>query len=85
MNLIIRDFPDDLADWLKKTTGSATLSKAVLTATNDHHWIMIQNQDLSSEVLRLRNEIDRLQALIESARTAAYQLVERTSQTELRV
>lgn len=84
MNLIIRDFPDALADQLKQKTSSATLSKAVLTVVKDHHCLMMQNEDLTLEVDRLQAEVNRLRSVIEGAREAAVQLFERTSQTELR-
>lgn len=85
MNLIIREFPDTLADQLKRLTSSATLSKAVLTVAERHRFLLIQNEDLTVEVDRLQAEVSRLRAVIEGARSAASQLVERTSQTELRV
>lgn len=85
MNLIIREFPDLVADRLKFVTGSSTLSKAVLKVTSDYFEVLDENSKNKALLEQQRAEIQRLERLIEGARSAAGQLLERTSQTELRV
>lgn len=85
MNLIIREFPDNLADRIKGMTGFSTLSKAVLCVAGEHEHLVAENNRLHAELERQRAELRELQGVIEGARQAAVQLFERTSQTELRV
>lgn len=85
MNLIIRDFPDALADRIKGICQSSTLSKAVLHVSAAYERLLDQNNRLAQTVADQQAEIRRLEGVIEGARSAAGQLLERTSQTELRV
>lgn len=85
MNLIIRDFPDGLADRIKGIARSSTLSKAVLAVTSDHERLLEENARLRQKLADQQAENLRLERVIEGARAAAVQLFERTSQTEFRV
>lgn len=84
MNLLIRDFPDALADRIKDIARSSTLSKAVLSVASDHERLLEENARLRQKLAAQEAENQRLERVIEGARAAAVQLFERTSQTELR-
>lgn len=83
MHLIIREFPDDLVDVLKESTGAAAASKAVTTAA----FAYVSQRD---EIARLRLRVAELETalrvqrqVIEGARSAAAILLEHTAQGDL--
>lgn len=83
MLLKITDFPDGLAESLKLQTNQGTASKAVFLAALSYipHIDEIASLRSHSELQAI--EIQRLRNLIEQARFAAAQLVDKTSQGDL--
>ena len=76
----ILDADHQLVDALKKSTGMATASKAFLSAAQDHEILRAQVGDLLAENASLRRKILIANAVIENARSAAAQLLDKTSQ-----
>lgn len=79
----ISDFPDDLAAMLKDSTAEATASKAVMTAC---YAFVSQRSEISmlrSRLALVEAQLERKQALIDSARNAAAQLLDNTGQMDL--
>lgn len=80
--LIKFDADADLADRLKAHYGQRVASKAFAMAAEDSWDLYCKNNELHDVIDAQRLEIRRLQAIIEQARSAAAQLLERTAQTD---
>lgn len=84
MNILIRDeFPDQLADDLKRHFRINTASKAVLRACMNFLPHVDRVGQLEREIADLHMVIKRQQQVIEGARSAAALLLERTGQGDL--
>lgn len=74
---------DDLADALKAHYCQRVASKAFSMAAADALGLAQSNQELHDVIYSQRIEIRRLQGIIEQARGAAAQLLEKTGQGDL--
>lgn len=84
MNILIRDeFPDQLAEDLKRHFGIKTASQAVLRACMNFLPHVEKVKRLEAEVLQLRESLDRQAQVLEGARSAAALLLEKTGQKEM--
>ncbi|QYW05704.1 hypothetical protein [Phage blackswan219-6] len=83
MLLKISEFPDELAEQLKGLTGANVASKAVLNASIMYPRLVLDLQDASCQIQECHDEIHRLRAIIEGARSAAALLLEKTGQGDL--
>jgi hypothetical protein len=83
MLIKLLDFPDDLADSLKVCTGEATASKSVFRAASRYITLLDDAHQMASDLSTARLEIARLKLIIENARFAAHQMLDRTAQAEL--
>lgn len=79
----ITDFPDELVSDLKLSTGQNTASKAVYFAASNYAQLATENTQLGFDCVELQLEIERLKAIIESARSASAALLECVSQADL--
>lgn len=83
--LIKFEADDGLAEALKAHYGQRVASKAFSAAADDALGLARSNQELHDVIDSQRIEIRRLQDIIERARSAAAQLLEKTSQGDLLV
>lgn len=79
----ITDFPDGLADLLRRLTSQATASKAVLVAASAYPTLVDDLAQSDMQIEHLETEILRLRSIIEGARCAAALLLEKTAQGDL--
>lgn len=79
----ITDFPDGLADLLRRLTSQATASKAVLVAASAYPTLVDDLAQSDMQIEHLETEILRLRSIIEGARSAAALLLEKTAQGDL--
>ncbi len=79
----ITDFPDGLADLLRRLTSQATASKAVLVAASAYPTLVDDLAQSDMQIEHLETEILRLRLIIEGARSAAALLLEKTAQGDL--
>jgi len=83
MLIKLSDFDDDLAERLKSRTGQSTGSKAVLEAANQYLPLLLKLDHRDREIEDLRRRLDRANQVIEDARSAAAQLLDKTGQTSI--
>lgn len=81
--LIKFDATQEQADRLKAMYGQRVASKAFSMAADDAWQLSRKNQELHDVIDAQRIEIRRLQGIIEQARAAAAQLLEKTGQGDL--
>lgn len=79
----ITDFPDGLADLLRRLTSQATASKAVLVAASAYPTLVDDLAQSDMQIEHLETEILRLRSIIEGARSSAALLLEKTAQGDL--
>lgn len=83
MHLIVRDFPDDLVELLKRSTSSTAASKAV---TNACYAYITQRDQLERQrvrILELETAVRVQRQIIEGARSAAALLLDHTAQGDM--
>lgn len=83
MHLIIRDFPDDLADALKTHFQTKAASKAVTDAAKGFIAQADQITRLRARVAELETAVRVQRDVIEGARAAASVLLDHTAQGDL--
>jgi hypothetical protein len=81
----ILDADPDFVEALKTSTGTTTGSKAYAYAAANYSQLSQKVMQSLIDKRALLNEIDRLERIIEGARSAAAQLLERTGQSEFDV
>lgn len=74
---------DELAERIKAIYGQRVASKAFLMAAVDAPQLYVTVDELTDLVATQKYEIQRLKQVIEQARGAAAQLLERTGQSDL--
>lgn len=79
----ITDFPDGLADLLRRLTSQATASKAVLVAASAYPTLVDDLAQSDMQIEHLEAEILRLRSIIEGARSSAALLLEKTAQGDI--
>lgn len=79
----ILDADPDFVETLKRRTGTTTGSKAYAYAADRHHTLTSMIDDLRIQNDRLKSDLIRARSIIEAARSAAAQLLDKTSQTDL--
>jgi len=79
----ITDFPDGLADLLRRLTSQATASKAVLFAASAYPTLVDDLAQSDMQIEHLETEILRLRSIIEGSRSAAALLLEKTAQGDI--
>lgn len=82
MLIKIIDADPDFVEALKTSTGTATGSKAYAQAAASYSSLSQQVMQSLIDKGKLLNRIDHLERVIEDARSAAAQLLERTGQSE---
>lgn len=83
MHLIVRDFPDDLVEILKRSTNSTAASKSVTTAC---YAFVAQREQLEKQLARiaeLETAVRVQRQVIHGARSAAALLLDHTAQGDL--
>lgn len=83
MIIQIRNATDELIESVMQGTGSRTASGAFIQAASMFLSYQQANHELGKNLARLRDENHRLRSIIEAARFAAAQLVDKTSQQDL--
>ena len=83
MLLKITDFPDDLAETLCAITGERTGSKAVMATIREFMRLTEWEASAQLRMAAMALEIERLNHIVEGARSAAALLVEKTGQGDL--
>jgi ATP phosphoribosyltransferase regulatory subunit HisZ len=83
MLIKLADFDDQLADELKNIFGEKTASGAVRRAAIIYPDLLRSNAQLLDKCCVMRNEIERLNNILENARASAAALLDKTSQTDI--
>lgn len=83
MLLKIKEFDDALAEHLKRVTGEATASKAVLIAAQEYSGLLYRIEQGEQAFQLAAQEVARLSSIVEGARASAALLLEKTSQSDL--